>query len=64
MHNKCKFYTCTPPVSIKCDFYTYWGMYLPRRTDTHTLILYTWEQSDTGRSDTDTYTPPIHFMGQ
>ena len=66
-HNECTFYTCTPPDSIKCDFYTCWGMYLTHRTDTHTLILYTIRsdsvRSDSGQSATDTYTPPIHFGG-
>ena len=62
-HNECTFYTCIPPDSIKCDFYTCWGMYLTHRTDTHTLILYTEGQSNTGQSDTDTYTPPYTFLG-
>ena len=49
-HNECTFDTCYAPVSIKCEFYTCWGMYLPHRTDTHTLILYT-VRSDSVRSD-------------
>ena len=62
-HNECTFYTCTPPDSIKCEFYTCWDMYLPRRTDTHTLILYT-IRSSSGLGITDTYTPPYTFLGQ